>query len=167
MRRLLAAGALGIVTAALSACGGSDGSATSDETLQRDADVYAIGQIEKDFHESMTKKDIDQMMRLWAPNATFTFGPGQTAAGTEQIRQIWLTKTKPFSPEINWVSDHPAYKLRVTVNGDRGTLHFECHFIDMKTHKVAAVTAADQDVVRIGDRWLITNMVGSTTELSP
>ena len=37
----------------------------------------------------------------------------------------------------------------------------------MKTHKVAAVTAADQDVARIGDRWLITNMVGSTTELSP
>ena len=151
MRRLLAAGALGIVTAALSACGGSDGNATSDETLQRDADVYAIG----------------QMMRLWAPNATFTFGPGQTAAGTEQIRQVWLTKTKPFSPEINWVSDHPAYKLRVTVNGDRGTLHFECHFIDMKTHKVAAVTAADQDVARIDGRWLITNMVGSTTELSP
>ena len=53
------------------------------------------------------------------------------------------------------------------MNGDRGTLHFECHFIDMKTHKVAAVTAADQDVARIGDRWLITNMVGSTTELSP
>ena len=53
------------------------------------------------------------MMRLWAPNATFTFGPGQTAAGTEQIRHgVWLTKTKPFSPEISSVSDHPAYKLR-------------------------------------------------------
>jgi hypothetical protein len=88
MRKLIAAGALGVVTAALSACGGSDGNSTSDQPLQRDADVYAIGQIEKDFHESMTKKDIGQMMRLWAPNATFTFGPGQTAAGTEQIRQV-------------------------------------------------------------------------------
>ena len=167
MRRLLAAGALGIVTVALSACGGSDGNSTSDEALQRNADIYAIGQIERDFHESMSKKDIDQMMGLWSPNATFTFGPGRTATGKGQIRAVWLTQTKAFKPETAWVSDHPAYKLRVTVNGDRGTLHFECHFIDVKTEKVAAVTAADQDVARVDGRWLITNMVGSTTELKP
>jgi hypothetical protein len=53
----------------------------------------------------------------------------------------------------------------VTVNGDRGTLHFECHFIDVNTHQVAAVTAADMDVARVGGRWLITKMVGGTAEL--
>ena len=52
-----------------------------------------------------------------------------------------------------------------TVDGDRGTLRFECHFVDMLTREVAAVTAANQDVARIDNRWLITNFVGSTAEL--
>ena len=53
----------------------------------------------------------------------------------------------------------------MTVNGDRGTLHFECHYINVDTGEVAAVTAGDFDVARIDGRWLITNMVGSTAEL--
>ena len=51
------------------------------------------------------------------------------------------------------------------MNGDRGTLHFECHFVDAETGKVAAVTAGDADVARIDGKWLITNFVGGTTEL--
>lgn len=86
-------------------------------------------------------------------------------AGRKQIRQVWL-KSKAFSPETHWLSDHPAYKLKATVDGDRGTLHFECHFIDVETGKVAAVTAGNLDVARIGGRWLITNFVGSTSELT-
>ena len=165
MRRLLIGGALGALVLALSACGGSSGSSEKEEALQRTVDEYEISQIEKHFHESMSKKDIDQMMRLWAPNATFTVG-GKTATGKREIRELWLT-TPAFQPEAKWVSDHPAYKLRVTVNGDRGTLYFECHFLDLETHKVAAVTEADQDVARIGGRWLITNMVGGTATLRP
>ena len=112
----------------------------------------------------MSKKDIDEMMSLLAPNATFTFGPGQTATGKEQIRKVWL-KSKAFKPATNWLSDHPAYKLQVTVNGDRGTLHFECHFIDVDTGRSQRSRPADIDVARIDGRWLITNMVGSTAEL--
>ena len=67
----------------------------------------------------------------------------------------------------HWVSDHPAYKVEITVNGDRGTLHFECHYVDYDTEKVASVTAADLDVARIDGQWLITNMVAGTTELKP
>jgi ketosteroid isomerase-like protein len=166
MRQLLIGGALLALVVALSACGGSSGSSASDQDLQRQADVYAISQIERDFHESMSKKDIDQMMSLWTSNATFTFGPGQTATGTKEIREVWEKQSNAFKPATNWLSDHPAYKIRVTVNGDRGTLHFECHFIDVTTGKVAAVTAADLDVSRIGDRWLITKMVGGTAELA-
>ena len=77
--RTLIGGALVLLTLALSACGGSDSNSASDEALQRDSDLYAISQIEKSFHESMSKKDIEEMMSLWAPNATFTYGPGQTA----------------------------------------------------------------------------------------
>jgi ketosteroid isomerase-like protein len=164
MRTPLIAGVLGIVVM-VSACGGSSGSPASEQALERKADTYAISQIERYFHESMAKKDIDQMMSLWTSNATFTYGPGQTATGTDQIRKVWLG-APAWKPETHWLSDHPAYKLRVTVNGDRGTLHFECHFIDVDTGKVAAVTAGDLDVARIDGRWLITKMVGSTTELA-
>ncbi len=126
--------------------------------------MYAISEIEKTFHEAITKKDIDQMMSLFAPNATATFGPGKTVTGKDQIREVWLNSVA-FKPETNWLSDHPAYKLKATVDGDRGTLRFECHFVDVLTQKVAAVTAANQDVARIDNRWLITNFVGSTSEL--
>ena len=162
--RTLIGGSLVLLTLALSACGGSDSNSASDEALQRDSDLYAISQIEKSFHESMSKKDIEEMMSLWAPNATFTYGPGQTATGTAQIRKTWLGSPS-FKPATHWISDHPAYKLEATVNGDRGTLHFECHFIDVDTGKVAAVTGGDFDVARIDGRWLITRMVGSTAQL--
>jgi ketosteroid isomerase-like protein len=134
--------------------------------LQEQVDKFLIGEIEADFHESMTKKNIEQMMSLYAPNATVTIGPAETATGTSEIREAWMTTT-PFQPKTNWISDHPAYKVRVTIDGDRGTLYFECHYVDVKTGKVAAVTAADMDVQRVDDRWLITRMVGGTTELKP
>ena len=83
MRRFLIAGVLlGVVVVAFAACSdaGSD-----DETaaLQLQADRYDIGRIEEQFHQAMTLKDIDQMMSLWAPNATLTVGPDLTASGVE------------------------------------------------------------------------------------
>jgi hypothetical protein len=94
-----------------------------------------------------------------------TVGAGKTASGLDEIRRFYLEDSAFFEPENRWISDHPAYKLEVTVNGDRGTLHFECHFIDVKTGEVVAATAADLDVARIGGEWLITNLVGGTTVL--
>ena len=167
MRTLLIGCALGALLVSLAACGGSSMSSATQETLQRKADFYDIDKLEKDFHEATTKKDIDLMVSLWSPNATLTVGPGQTATGREEIRQFWLEKAVAFEPTNNWISDHPAYKVRITVNGDRGTLHFECHYVDAATGKVALVTVADQDVARINGRWLITNMVAGSTELTP
>ena len=160
---VLTAGAVVVValTVTLAACGGSSGSVDSE--LQRQVDEYAISQIEKDFHESMSRKDLDQMMSLWTENATMT--GGETATGKAEIRKFWAN-SKPFQPENKWVSDHPAYKLKVTVDGDRGTLFFQCHFIDVKTNKVALVTALDADVQRIDGRWLITSSVGSAATLT-
>ena len=165
MRKLLTGAALGAVVLMLAACGSSSSNSSSSAQVEREADMYAISKIEKTFHESISKKDIGEMMSIWAPNATFTYKPGQTAAGKQQIKDFWTT-SKAFQHATEWVSDHPAWKMRVTVNGDHGTLHFECHFIDVKTGKVAATTAADQDVARVNDRWVITNMVGGTTELT-
>ena len=168
MRTLVFGGAiialvLALSVLALSAFGGSSESSATNETQL--ADKSAIRAIEEHFHESISKKDMAQFMSLWAPHATFSFR-GKTSAGTEQIRRRWL-KSEGFKPATHWVSDHPAWKMNVTVSGDRGTLHFECHFIDVKSKKVAATTAADMDVARIDGRWLITRMVGGTAELSP
>jgi len=162
MRTLSIGGVLAILVFAVSACGGSSGNSVSERALQREADEYQIDQIERTFHESMSKKDINMMMTLWAPHATFTVGPGQTEVGKGKIRATWL-KSPSFQHTKHWISDHPAYKLKITINGDRGTLHFECHFIDLDTHKVDAFTAADMDVARIDGHWLITKMVGGTT----
>ena len=167
MRRLSTVGVIGIMVISLAACEGSNSGAGAEQKLQQEADFWEIDQIEKNFHEATTTKDIDQMMSLWAPNATLTVGPGETAAGVAEIRQFFLDKSSMFQTATHWVSDHPAYKVEITVNGDRGTLHFECHYVDYDTDEMAFVTTADLDVVRIGGRWLIANMVAGSTELVP
>ena len=165
MRTLLIGGALGALVIALSGCGSSSAASGQAASEQRRVGLYEISKIERSFHEAISKKNIDEMVSLFAPHATGTFGPGKTVTGTEQIRQVWL-KSKAFKPATHWLSDHPAYKLKVTVDGDRGTLHFECHFINVETGKVAAVTAGNLDVARIDGRWRITNFVGSTSQLT-
>ena len=170
MKRLLLGGALAILVFAavlvfaLSAGGGSGGSSASERALEKKADIYDISQIERSFHQAVSKKDIDEMVALFAPHATGTFGPGKTVTGKEQIRTVWLN-SKAWAQGTHWLSDHPAWKLKVTVDGDRGTLHFECHFIDVDTGEIAALTAGNLDVAKIDGKWLVTNFVGGTTEL--
>jgi hypothetical protein len=165
MRRLVIGGVLAALVIGVAGCGGSSAKSSRAEAEKRRADLYDISQIERSFHESISKKDIDELVGLFAPNATGTFGPGKTVSGTAEIRRVGL-ESVAFKPQTHWLSDHPAYKLKVTVDGDRGTLHFECHFIDVGTSKVAAVTAGNLDVARIDGRWRITNFVGSTAELT-
>jgi ketosteroid isomerase-like protein len=166
MRRFGIGGVLGVflISVVLAACGGSNADSSGDQA-RRFQDMWEIDKIEKDFHEATSVKDIELMMSLYAPNATFTVGGGETAVGVDEIREFWTEKSPAFEPTNNWISDHPAYKLEITVNGDRGTLHFECHFVDAETGKVVAVTATDMDVARIEGQWLITNFVGGTTDL--
>ena len=166
MRRLMIGSGLGVflLSVVLVACGGSTAGSAGDQA-RRFQDMWEIDQIEKDFHRATTVKNIDLMVSLFAPNATMTVGPGETAAGVDEIRRFWLEDSAPFQPQNEWMSDHPAYKLEITVNGDRGTLHFECHYVDPETREVVSVTAGDMDVARIDGEWLITNFVGGTTEL--
>jgi ketosteroid isomerase-like protein len=164
MRTLSMGGALVAMVLSLAACGGSTSS--TEPAIQREADLYRISQIERKWHQATSTHDIDLMMSLWAPNATFTVTAGETLTGKEAIRRFWLA-APVFQPENQWVSETPAYKLRATVNGDKGTLYFECHYVDAKTGEVVAVTAADQQVARINGDWLITNNVGASPILSP
>ena len=161
-RNLVIAAALVALAAPFAAYG--SWSTSSGPSLQKTADLYAIEQIEKTWHRATSKKNLDLMMTLWAPNATTVIG-GKTYTGKKQIRAV-LAKAGPFQ-DNNWVSDTPAYKMRVTVNGNKGTLYFECHYLDTETRTVAAVVGADQEVRKINGKWLITEMIPSTPTLKP
>jgi len=156
-----AAVAIGVLVGALAASGGSSASSASEAQMRRNADLWEIDRIEKKFHQATTRKDLGLMMSLYAPDATFTF-PGTIASGKQQIRTFWRT-SKSFTHD--WISDTPAYKVRITLNGDRGTLYFECHYVE-KNGVMATVTAADAEVARIGGRWLITNLAGASATLT-
>jgi hypothetical protein len=162
------AGLCSVVMAALvlAACGGSSKQSTSGAATKKEADEYAIDRIEKIWHQAASTHDVNEMMSIWAPNATFNIGT-ETLSGAKQIRNFFATKAAPFQPQNHWVSDTPAYKIRITVNGDKGTLYFECHYIDVKTKKVAVVVGADQNVQKINGKWLITNAAAATPSLTP
>ncbi len=148
----------------LAACGGSGKKASVSADAQQQSDLYAIDQIERTWHKASSTHDVDLMMTLWAPDATFVIGT-DTLTGTAQIRNFFAHKAGPFKPENHWVSLTPAYKIRTTVNGDKGTIYFECVYVDVKTGKVAAVVGADQDVQKIGGKWLITSSEAATPKL--
>jgi len=167
MRWTLVTGLVGLVlTLSLIACGGSSQNSASNQTVQRDADLYAIDQIERVWHKASSTKNVNLMMTLWAPDATFDNGTA-TLTGKAEIRKFFETKAAPFQPVNHWLSDTPAYKIRTTVNGDKGTLYFECHYIDTKTQKVAAVVGADQNVQKINGKWLIVSSAAATPILRP
>jgi ketosteroid isomerase-like protein len=162
MRKSLIIMALAV---SLTACGSSEDT-SSQQAAQKQADMYAIDQIEVKWHKAASAKDVDLVMSLFADDATFNIGP-KILAGKEEIRDFFEHDAAPFKPENNWVSDTPAYKIRITVGGDKGTLYFECHYVDPKTKMVVAVVGADQDVARINGRWLITKLAAATPTLSP
>src|SRR6266508_2803878 len=152
-------------TFTLAACGAASTPAPPSD-LQIKADTYDIEQIEVTWHKASSTKNVDLMMSVWADNATFTVG-AKTYTGNDQIREFFATQAGPFKPENTWVSETPAYKIRVTVDGDKGTLYFECHYDDVKTSKVVSVVGADQNVQKIKGKWLITNSAAATPTLSP
>lgn len=153
-----------VLAVIVGACGGSVG--TTQVDIQKQADLYAIEQIEATWHKAASTHDVDLMMSVWADNATFTVGTRQLT-GKSEIRAFFATEAAPFKAENNWISETPAYKMRATVDGDKGTLYFECHYVDVATRTVKAVVGSDQEVQRIGGTWLITESVAATPEFVP
>ena len=164
MKKVVAiAGLVGLVLA-VSAFGATR-SSTVGASVQKQAALYQLDAIEKTWHKAASTKNLNLMMSIWARNATATVA-GKTVTGKAAIREL-LAKAGPFQPQNHWLSDTPAYKIRTTVNGNKGTLYFECHYIDVDTGKVAAVVGADEQVQKLNGKWLITNMAASTATLQP
>src|SRR5205085_9670735 len=108
-----------VLAISLAACGSSGNNSSSQEAMQRTADAYAINQIEETWHKAASTHNVNLMMTLWAPHATFNIGT-ETLRGAAQIRSFFAHKAAPFQQENHWVSETPAYKTRITVNGDKG-----------------------------------------------
>ena len=172
MRALLVGCALAVVIVVAALTIGSGGTTTAsaspsaareDPTIQKDADLY---QIEQNWHKATSHHDLNLMMSLWAPGAVFSIGT-ETYTGKAQIRKFFATTNPAFNPENHWESDTASYKIKVTVNGDKGTLYFECHYIDPKTAKVVKVVAVNHQVQKINGKWLIVDSAGANAVLSP
>jgi hypothetical protein len=137
----------------------------SSTNTQKLANLYQIDKIEKTWHKAASKKNLNLMMSLWAQRSTFTVA-GKTYTGKRAIRNVFM-KSGPFQPANHWESDTAAYKIRITVNGNKGTLYFECHYIDVDTGKVATAVGADQEVRKINGKWLIVDATAATVTLKP
>jgi hypothetical protein len=163
MTRILRALAILTLVAGCTAPAASSGGSTD---VQRQADLYAIDQIEVKWHQASSRKDVDLMMSIWAKDATFTTA-GKTFTGADQIRQFFATQAAPFKPDNHWVSDTPAYKVRATIDdsGLKGTLYFECDYVDIDTRAVKLVVSADQTVAKVNGTWLITSAISATPDL--
>jgi hypothetical protein len=167
MKRTLTGIALAAaVVAGVSGCGESSASTAQNAAMQKDAALYQIDQIERTWHLAASTHNVNLIMSLFAPGAVFNIGT-KTLTGKAQIRNFFATDNQAFQPQTHWVALTPTYKMRTTVNGDKGTLYFECDYVDVKTGKVDAVVGVDHDVQKINGKWLVVSSVGSTPVLSP
>ena len=140
--------------------------ATADAELQTEADIYAdrpdredVAQGRVDARRRPDDDDLGARRHVHVGGETLVGQGGRSATSSHAAG--------PFQPQNHWVSDTPAYKIRTTVNGDKGTLYFECHYVDVKTGKVASVVGADQDVQKIDGKWLITSSSPRRPTLGP
>ena len=164
-RTLLLAGVVAALVVPLSALGGTSSRASAKmATLQRQADLYQIDQIEVKFHRATSTHNLKLMMSIWAPGSVFNIDE-QTLVGKAQIRHWFATQSKAFMPGNHWESDTPTYKDWVHLNGDHATMYFECHYIDPATSKVVALAGVTHTLQKINGTWLITNSVGSYATL--
>jgi predicted small secreted protein len=161
---LLAGCALAVAAASLAGCG-SSATSGSDRTIQKDATRYQIDLIERTFHRAMSTHDVNLMMGLFAPGAVFNLGL-ETFSGKPQIRNFFATHNAAFQPQNDWESETPSYKIRETVNGDKATLYFECHYVDVRTGRVQSVIGVDHNLQKIDGKWLIVDASASTATLS-
>lgn len=161
-RTLLGAGIVAALAVPFAAFGGTTSHASAKiSSLERQANLYQIDQIEVKFHRATSTHNLKLMMSLWAPGSVFDIDQ-QTLVGKAQIKHWFATDNKAFQPRDHWQSDTPSYKIKIHLNGDKATMYFECDYIDPKTDSVVASAGVTHDLQKLKGKWLITNSTGST-----
>ena len=120
-----------------------------------------LHQVEIVFHTAASTKNLDLMMSLFTDDASLSVG-GKTWSGKDQVRNYFTTVAGPFQPQNQWVAYTPAHRIRFNVNGDRATLYFECLYVDTKGKEIKVHTFSDDNLVRLGGKWLIKEMKAGT-----
>jgi SnoaL-like domain len=139
--------------------------ARAASTEENPADLFALHNVEIVFHQAASTKDLDLMMSLFADGATLSVG-GKTYTGKDQVRSYFATIAGSFQPQNKWVAYTPAQRIRININGDQAHLYFECLYVDVVGKQIAAHTFSDDNLVRVGDKWLIKEMkAGPVPEL--
>ena len=126
--------------------------------------VAGISQLQADFHRSATAKDLDLMMSLWDDQATLTLA-GKTYTGKDEIRAVLATHPA-FNPANHWIALTRSPHFRITASGNRGTLYFECYYVDLATKQVMLSSGATTTVVRVDGRWLFKDFVSAPVTMA-
>jgi ketosteroid isomerase-like protein len=136
------------------------------------AAVAEIHILQATFHHAVSGGGhIDELMSLWADDATFTVG-GNTLVGKDAIRTFFLN-TAPSFQHPTWVSLSPSWKTEIHVHGNRAHIYFECHFADLATGALVAPAPAyaggtfDGTATRTNGRWLFQDVTAGTAPLTP
>lgn len=140
--------------------------------------VAEIYELQAAFHRAKTTQDIELMMSLWAPNATFVNrSTGATYSGSDAIRGFWLGSGSFTHHRFSLV---PSFKTTIDVNGDEAFLYFECHDVGNFSTGLLGDTPADASIKTIvndtflagtlrnlGGTWLFQEMTaGPSSPLS-
>jgi ketosteroid isomerase-like protein len=136
--------------------------------------IGEIYELQAAFHRAKTTQDLDLMMSLWAPGATFVNrSTGTTYSGSDEIRSFWHGSGSFNNHRFSLV---PSYKTQIEVHGDRAYLYFECHdvgnfasgsFGDPAVKTIVNDTFLAGTLRNVGGRWLFWNMTaGPSSPLS-
>jgi hypothetical protein len=124
------------------------------------ADILAVRNIEIIFHTAgsvLPNKDLDLMMSLYADDVvlTDTAHDNKVYQGKEQVRTYWASISGPFRPEHHWIGYTPAMRIQSHVNGDTGTLDFECLWMNVDDNTIGAHSFSSMEVARVNGHWLV------------
>jgi ketosteroid isomerase-like protein len=113
-----------------------------------------IYKLQAAFHQAKSHQDIDLMMSLWAPDASFNFN-GDVFSGADAIRAFFLGSG---SWKYRRMSLVPSFKDQIRLDGDQAYLYFECH--DVALTDESAATPAGTVVTHLTNFGTIRNLNG-------
>jgi hypothetical protein len=124
------------------------------------ADVLAARNVEVTFHTAgsvLPEKSLDLMMSIYADDAvlTHTAHDNKVYTGKAELRRYWGDVSGPFRPEHHWIGYTPAMRMHAEIDGDKGSLYFECLWMDMDNNAVGAHSFSDMTLARVYGHWVV------------
>jgi len=155
----LVAGTLVLLLASSSAALANN-SAEGDGEQNIGAATASLYELQSDFHQAASTKDIRLLMSLFASDATFV-GPGNIAYVGPAAIGKGLRTTGAYQYGNDWAGLTPSYRTRITIlSGLRATMYFECDYVDRSTLQLKAQLVANTTEVRRNGKWLFETFTG-------